>query len=201
MKTKILVDGQVKEIELFRQKECNSTKSSCQFAYEAQCLGNCRCSLFNDACLGISNYPILARCPECLAAEEAYKTFVQALVDQYSMNDTHCGGCHWSGDEKCETEEYQDPAMKPFCTLLEEPEERVFDEAAKDYLVLDWCRENQYENAMKRVSELMGAEKGSIEGAELDWLTDEIVKYEAKWHPVDKPTPKEAAEFRKEMEE
>ncbi|MXX26999.1 MAG: ImmA/IrrE family metallo-endopeptidase [Caldilineaceae bacterium SB0668_bin_21] len=56
--------------------------------------------------------------------------------------------------------------------------------------------EEDYEAALARIRELMGAQRNTPEGDELDVLTDLVEHYEDKQYPVDKPTAVNAIEFR-----
>lgn len=46
-----------------------------------------------------------------------------------------------------------------------------------------WTAE-QHREALKRIDEIFDAEPGTPEGFELNWLTDAIVLYEDKYHPI-----------------
>lgn len=59
--------------------------------------------------------------------------------------------------------------------------------------------EQDYENSLKRISELMDAKADTPEGNELDVLTTLVEKYEAKHYPIDFPDPVEAIKFRLEQ--
>ncbi|MDE0461021.1 MAG: ImmA/IrrE family metallo-endopeptidase [Caldilineaceae bacterium] len=56
--------------------------------------------------------------------------------------------------------------------------------------------EKDYEAALARIRELMGAQLNTPEGDELDVLTDLVEHYEDKHYPVDKPSAVDAIEFR-----
>ncbi|MDE0460883.1 MAG: hypothetical protein OXH93_00655, partial [Caldilineaceae bacterium] len=56
--------------------------------------------------------------------------------------------------------------------------------------------EKDYEAALARICELMGAQLNTPEGDELDVLTDLVEHYEDKHYPVDKPSAVDAIEFR-----
>ncbi len=56
--------------------------------------------------------------------------------------------------------------------------------------------EEDYEAALARIRELMGAQLNTPAGDELDVLTDLVEHYEDKHYPVDKPTAVNAIEFR-----
>lgn len=47
----------------------------------------------------------------------------------------------------------------------------------------NWTEE-QYEAALQRVWELMGASPGTAEGDELDRLANQVVAYEEKHYPI-----------------
>jgi len=59
--------------------------------------------------------------------------------------------------------------------------------------------EKDYEAALARIAELMDAEAGSPEGAELDVLVDLVELYESKREPMGHPSPVAAIEFRMEQ--
>ena len=59
--------------------------------------------------------------------------------------------------------------------------------------------EKDYEAALARVDELMGAAPGSLEGDELDVLVDLVELYESKHEPMGYPSPLAAIEFRIEQ--
>ena len=56
--------------------------------------------------------------------------------------------------------------------------------------------ENDYDAALSRIDELMGAELGSADGQELDVLTDLVELYESRNEPMGYPDPVAAIEFR-----
>ena len=56
--------------------------------------------------------------------------------------------------------------------------------------------QNDYDAALSRIDELMGAEPGSPEGGELDVLADLVETYESKTEPMAYPDPVAAIEFR-----
>lgn len=56
--------------------------------------------------------------------------------------------------------------------------------------------EADYEAALARIDELMGAEEGTSEGEELEVLADLVELYEEKHYPVPLPDPVAAIEFR-----
>ena len=59
--------------------------------------------------------------------------------------------------------------------------------------------EADYESALARIDELMGAELGSPEGRELDALVDLVDLYERSHQPMGYPDPVAAIEFRMEQ--
>jgi HTH-type transcriptional regulator / antitoxin HigA len=59
--------------------------------------------------------------------------------------------------------------------------------------------EDQYKAAMNRIYALMDAAPGTEEVKELSDLADLVAAYEAKWYPMDLPTPVEAIQFRMEQ--
>lgn len=60
--------------------------------------------------------------------------------------------------------------------------------------------EQDYEEALAKVSKLMSAKINTPEGDALDVLTTLIEVYEAKHYPIDPPDPIEAIKFRLEQE-
>ena len=56
--------------------------------------------------------------------------------------------------------------------------------------------QNDYDAALSRIDELMGAEPDSPEGGELDMLADLVETYESKTEPMAYPDPVAAIEFR-----
>lgn len=61
--------------------------------------------------------------------------------------------------------------------------------------------EADYENALGRISELMDAKAGSIEGHELNRWAEAVEKYEDEHFPIQDPSPEDLAEFRKEQQQ
>ena len=59
--------------------------------------------------------------------------------------------------------------------------------------------ERQYEAALRRIGQLMGAAPRSKEADELDLLAALVELYEEKNHPIDPPDPIEAIRFRIEQ--
>ncbi len=59
--------------------------------------------------------------------------------------------------------------------------------------------ELDYDNALKRIDELMSAELDTPEGDELDILVTLVEAYEAKHYPMPKCDPIEAIKFRMEQ--
>lgn len=59
--------------------------------------------------------------------------------------------------------------------------------------------EADYETALARIDELMGAEPGSPKGSELDALVDLVDLYERSHQPMGYPGPVAAIEFRMEQ--
>ena len=59
--------------------------------------------------------------------------------------------------------------------------------------------EADYETALARIDELMGAEPGSPEGCELDVLVDLVDLFESRHEPMGYPGPVAAIEFRMEQ--
>jgi len=53
-----------------------------------------------------------------------------------------------------------------------------------------------YERALRRIEQLMGAKPGTKNGNELDVLTTLVEAYEAKHHVICPPNPVEAIKFR-----
>jgi HTH-type transcriptional regulator/antitoxin HigA len=60
--------------------------------------------------------------------------------------------------------------------------------------------EREYERALKKLEQLWGAKKGSVESNALDALATLIDSYEAEHHPVDPPDPIAAIKFRMEQQ-
>src|SRR5258705_3975896 len=60
--------------------------------------------------------------------------------------------------------------------------------------------DEDHEAAVARISDLMGARLGSIEGDELDALATLVAAYEAKHHATDPPDPVTAIQFRMEQQ-
>lgn len=58
----------------------------------------------------------------------------------------------------------------------------------------------EHDLALARLEELMDAEPGTPEAAELDALATSIEEYEAHNHPVGTPTAQQAAAFRAEQQ-
>lgn len=56
--------------------------------------------------------------------------------------------------------------------------------------------EDDYDNALRRIEELMGAEPETEAGAELDALATLVDAYEDKHFPIDAPDPVDAILFR-----
>ena len=59
--------------------------------------------------------------------------------------------------------------------------------------------ETDYDNSIKRIEELWGAIKDSIEGDELDVLCTLVESYEMRHYPIAPPDPIEAIKFRMEQ--
>jgi len=59
--------------------------------------------------------------------------------------------------------------------------------------------ETDYDNSIKRIEELWGATKDSIEGDELDVLCTLVESYEMRHYPIAPPDPIEAIKFRMEQ--
>lgn len=59
--------------------------------------------------------------------------------------------------------------------------------------------EEDYKNSIKRIEELWGAKKDSIEGDELDLLITLVESYEMKHFPIAPPDPIDAIKFRMEQ--
>jgi len=59
--------------------------------------------------------------------------------------------------------------------------------------------EKDYQNALKRIDNLMEAELGSLEGDELEILTILVERYEEKEFPIQGPNPLSAIKFRLEQ--
>ena len=57
-----------------------------------------------------------------------------------------------------------------------------------------------YERALVRIDDLMGAQEGSADGEELDVLVDLVELYEARNEPVALPDPVAAIEFRMDQQ-
>lgn len=60
--------------------------------------------------------------------------------------------------------------------------------------------ERDHERAVARISELMRAQPGTLEGDELDVLATLVDAYEAKHHAIDAPDPITAIQFRMEQQ-
>ena len=56
--------------------------------------------------------------------------------------------------------------------------------------------EEDYKEALARINEIFDAEKGTLEGEELDELVDLVELYEDRHYPIDLPDPISAIEFR-----
>ena len=59
--------------------------------------------------------------------------------------------------------------------------------------------ETDYDNSIKRIEELWGATKDSVEGDELDVLCTLVESYEMRHYPIAPPDPIEAIKFRMEQ--
>jgi HTH-type transcriptional regulator/antitoxin HigA len=59
--------------------------------------------------------------------------------------------------------------------------------------------EKDYQNSLKRLEVIFEANKGTIEGDELEILSILIDRYENKHFPIDMPDPIEAIKFRMEQ--
>lgn len=59
--------------------------------------------------------------------------------------------------------------------------------------------ESEHARSLARIEVLMAGDEKKVE-VELTELVESIVAYEEEWHPIGKPTPEEAAQFRKEQE-
>lgn len=60
--------------------------------------------------------------------------------------------------------------------------------------------ESDHETAVARISDLMGAAPGTLEGDELDVLATLVDAYEARHHAMDAPDPITAIQFRMEQQ-
>ena len=60
--------------------------------------------------------------------------------------------------------------------------------------------QEDYENALKRIEQLMDAKLGTPEGDELEVLSTLVDLYEEEHFPVDLPSPVDAIRFRMEQE-
>jgi HTH-type transcriptional regulator / antitoxin HigA len=60
--------------------------------------------------------------------------------------------------------------------------------------------EADHDSAVARIAELIAAKPNTPEGEELDILATLVDAYEAKHHPVDKPDPIAAIQFRMEQQ-
>jgi HTH-type transcriptional regulator / antitoxin HigA len=60
--------------------------------------------------------------------------------------------------------------------------------------------EADHDSAVARIAELIAAKPDTAEGEELDILATLVDAYEAKHHPVDKPDPIAAIQFRMEQQ-
>ncbi len=59
--------------------------------------------------------------------------------------------------------------------------------------------EEDYDRALERIAEVMGAAPGTADGDELELLAARVELYEQKVHPVGSPDPNEAVCFRMEQ--
>ncbi len=59
--------------------------------------------------------------------------------------------------------------------------------------------EADYNNSLKRIEDLWGSEKDTIQGDELDLLVTLVESYEMKHYPIAPPDPIEAIKFRMEQ--
>ena len=55
--------------------------------------------------------------------------------------------------------------------------------------------EEEYDAALARISELLGAEPYRAEDEELDRLSDLVIQYENEHYPIESPTPDALVEF------
>ena len=55
--------------------------------------------------------------------------------------------------------------------------------------------EADYDMALARISELLGAEPNTPEGQELDRITDLVIQYEDEHYPMEDPDPDSLLEF------
>lgn len=59
--------------------------------------------------------------------------------------------------------------------------------------------EQDYRDSIKRIEELWGAKKDTVEGDELDLLATLVESYEIKHYPIAPPDPIDAIKFRMEQ--
>jgi len=59
--------------------------------------------------------------------------------------------------------------------------------------------EQDYNNSIRRIEELWGAKKDTVEGDELDLLITLVESYEIKHYPIAPPDPVDAIKFRMEQ--